>query len=78
MCTKRPQGLPWHAAEEARTDMAGAGPKPHTGCSLGEGEDRSLGEEGAWKQVFRQEEEAYLAYGKTECRMMKWMMEKEV
>lgn len=31
----------------------------------------------AWNQVFRQEE-AYLAYGKTEYRMIKWTMEKEV
>jgi hypothetical protein len=55
--------------------MAGAGPKPYTWCSLGDGEDRSPAERGAWNQVFRQEEE-YLAYGKTECRMIKWMMEK--
>lgn len=34
-------------------------------------------ERGLWSQVFRQGK-AYLAYGKTECGMKKWMMEKEL
>lgn len=62
-----------------RPEQTGAelGQIPTQGAAWEMGETGHSAERGAWNQVFRQGK-AYLVYGKTECRMIKWTMEKEV